>query len=107
MKITVKFVAVLLLLVMISSTVVACNVEEPSKDTESETVSNTVDTENSHTLPVMNLGGEEYNILGRDHPNYIHLDNFEIAHDELPEDVVGQAVYNRNRTDYSYQEVHL
>ena len=46
-------------------------------------------------LPQMDWGGEEYRILGREFDEN-NFKNFEVDYEEMPEDVVGLAVWNRN-----------
>ena len=48
-------------------------------------------------LPDLNWNNAEFRILGRDH-THEQFDNFEVWREELPEDVVGKAVYNRNQS---------
>ena len=94
MKTFLRIFSLILVVIMLASCFVACN-DDGGKDKESDTLVNT--NNNDTKLPDMDLGGITYTILGGDNPDWVHLDNFEIAYDELPEDVVGQAVYNRNQ----------
>jgi len=102
MKTFIRVLSLLLVVIMLSSCFMACNNTGDEKESEKQTdpktdvTPGTTDGEVA-ALPNMNLNGEIYNILGYDNPDYVHLDNFEIAYDELPEDVVGQEVYNRNQ----------
>lgn len=110
MKKFIRILSLLLAIVMLASCFVACNDEPDEKESESQTTTDsTPDTEvGASKLPEMDLGGITYTVLGGDHPDWVHLDNFEIAYDELPEDVVGQAVYNRNqklKNDYNFTVV--
>ncbi len=100
MKTFIRILSLLLVLVMLASCFIACNVDEGNdKESESDTVVDTdVVEDNGTSLPDMDLGGITYNVLGRDDPAWVHLDNFEIFYEELPEDVVGQAVFNRNQS---------
>lgn len=86
---------------------------------ESEASSDTLaDTEIVEEIPSgdttdsyeVDLGGALYVILGREDPNTLHLDNFEICYEEVPEDVVGKAVYERNkllREKYNFYVVQV
>ena len=92
MKTFIRLLSLILVLVMLASCFIACNINE-EKESESDTSADIAES----SLPDMDLGGITYNVLGYDNPDYVHLDNFEIYYAELPEDVVGQAVYNRNQ----------
>ena len=98
MKTLIRLLSLLLVLVMLVSCFIACDGGDDEKNTDPSTDPNTNESgEDDSSLGDMDLGGITYNILGTDNPNWVHLDNFEIYYDELPEDVVGQAVYNRNQ----------
>ncbi len=94
----IRVLSFLIALVMLASCVVSCDdPDEPIK--ESETVLDTVETEGDGSkLPDINWNGDSFRVLGRDggtdYATIFH--NFEIARDEYPEDVVGQAIFNRN-----------
>ena len=96
----IRLLSLLLALAMLASCAISCNkpAEEPVKESES-VETDTVETEESIAkLPDLNWGGETFHVLGRDggtdYATIFH--NFEIARDEYPADVVGQAIYNRN-----------
>ena len=95
MKTFIRLLSLLLVIVMLASCFIACNVTGDEKETNNP--DDSVVVEDNGALPTLNLGGEIYNVLSRDDANWVHLDNFEVYYDELPEDVVGQAVYNRNQ----------
>ncbi len=100
MKTFIRLLSLLLVVVMLSSCFIACNTSSDEKESEKTTDQNDTSVtpgDDTQSLPDMDLNGELYTVLGRDAANWTHLDNFEIAYDELPEDVVGQAVYNRNQ----------
>ena len=123
MKIFLRIVAFLLAFLMVSSVFVACNNEpgveddettasvesDIAEETEGETedIANTdaVTTEAATTEAVTemasssklkgNFGGAEYRILAHYNDNKGFYD-FEVDYEEIPEDVVGKAVWDRN-----------
>ena len=100
MKVFVKVISLILALLMLSSVFVSCNSTDTQKDNEvSDTVASTESeteaVESKTKLPEMNWEGKQYRILGRDATTPV-FENFEIDRDEIPEDVVGLAVWNRN-----------
>ena len=96
MKHFVRILSLVIALLMVSSVFVACNNDTgDTKDTGNNSdVSDTVATTEGG-LPAINWEGAEYRILGRDYEIDMFR-NFEIDRDEMPEDVVGIAVWNRN-----------
>ncbi len=57
------------------------------------------------TLPEMDWGGDTFYILGRDGGTAIQMTNFEIWRENMPGDVVGDAVWTRNQnllTKYNF-----
>ncbi len=97
MKTTLKALSLLLALVMLACSFVACGDTRTPDDKDSDTVAGTTeDNVNDGSLKVIDWGGETYSILGRDGNGRSQFDNFEVGYDELPVDVVGIAVYKRN-----------
>lgn len=97
MKTYLRLISLFLVLIMLVSCFAACTGTEEEKETTLDSESVTSKAEVEEGLPNKDLNGELYTVLGRDAASWTHLDNFEIAYDELPEEVVGQAVYNRNQ----------
>jgi len=100
MKTTVRFLSMLLAVVMLASCFVACNnTETPSDGKQTDpAVTPDLDTPSEGgALEVMDWNGEIYTVLGRDGGAATQMTSFEIGYDELPIDVVGQAVYKRNQ----------
>lgn len=106
MKKFIRLISFLLVIFIMECSFISCDNEDiTGNETESQSIVETDPIQDDSSLPRLDLGGDAFNILGRDHPNYVHLDNFEISYDELPEDIVGQAVYNRNqklKNDYNF-----
>ena len=102
MKIAIRVSALVLAMVMLLSTFVACgNGDEPGttpggNNSDSSNVGNgTEEVLFYKDLPQMDWEGAEYRILGRNYAEN-NFKNFEVDYDEMPEDVVGLAVWNRN-----------
>ncbi len=97
MKNVIRIISLLLAIIMVSSAFVACGPqEEPPTNVPSQTMAFTEpDEEMVKPLSSMFWDGEEYRILGNKSDNK-GFHNFEIDYDEMPEDVVGLAVWNRN-----------
>ena len=98
----VKTLSLILALLMLVSTLAACggSGDEGGNETKKpgESVAGTAGGEaaTDKVLPALNWNGTEYRVLGRDYTSDI-FKNFEIDRDELPEDVVGAAVWTRNQ----------
>ncbi len=102
MKTIIRLISFVLVLVMLVSCFIACNNPDAGKDPDTsdpKTTPSDTATPVGSKLPEMDLDGEIYDVLGRDYLD--QFDNFEISYDELPEDVVGQAVYKRNEKLYN------
>ena len=104
MKTTVRLLSMLLAIVLLASCFVACNGDPSSSGNEGSSgkqtnpVAGTNPDEGSDgSLQVIDWGGELYTILGRDGGAQSQFTSFEVGYDELPVDVVGQAVYKRNQ----------
>ena len=101
MKNTIRIFSLLLALLMVATCFVACkNDEEKGGEGGSQTQGGTVATvegEYVSKLPEeMDWGGEEYLVLGQNETSNSAWKTFEIAREELPADVVGKAVWERN-----------
>jgi len=98
----IRIISLLVAILMLSSCVISCDTQKPNEqdsDSAGNSVSGTPDPDESASkLPDLTWNGETFHILGRDggtdYATIFH--NFEIARDEYPEDVVGQAIYSRN-----------
>jgi len=99
MKIALRFISLILAFVMVSSTLLACGKgNDPSGTDDKNSNSSASDTEEVkfyENLPDKDWGGAEYRILGREFAEN-NFKNFEVDYDEMPEDVVGLSVWNRN-----------
>ena len=92
--------ALMFALLMIVSTFIGCKGDD-SKDSESTTAATTEVASGDTTtdpkatkLPDMDWQEAEFMVLGNDET--FHQKTYEIARDEMPDDVVGKAVYERN-----------
>ena len=96
MKVFIRVLSLLLALLMLSSVFVSCNNNDDTSadDTVASTESGSKN-ETATKLPQIDWEGTEYRILGRDASTPV-FENFEVDRDEVPEDVVGMAVWNRN-----------
>ena len=96
MKNFIRILSLVLAVMMIATVLVACGGNEdvtPADDTK-DTVAAT--TEGRDTgLPKIDWAGEQFRILGRDYETDM-FKNFEVDREEMPSDVVGVAVWNRN-----------
>ena len=88
MKTFIRLLSLLLVIIMLASCFIACN------DTGDGTGDGTTP---DGDLTDLNLKGQTYAILSKSGTTNTQLNNFEVYYDDLPEDVVGQAVYNRNQ----------
>lgn len=95
MKTFIRVMSLILALLMLVPMVASCNKPDDKKgdDTTASTAGKNDPTKSE--LPEMDWDGAEYRILGRDASTPV-FENFEVDRDELPEDVVGIAVWNRN-----------
>ncbi len=83
MKVFIRVLSLVLALILVSSTFIACG-----DDTDNPAGTGGENGE-------LRFEGEEYRILGREYQDDMFRE-FEIDRDEMPEDVVGIAVWNRN-----------
>ena len=104
MKTFVRLLSLVLAFLMVASVLVSCGGNKDDNKDNKETNDGIVASTNSDTeegpktkLPEINWENREYRILGRQYTEDIFT-NFEVDRDEMPEDVVGVAVWNRNET---------
>ena len=99
MKNIVRILAFLLALVMVASVFVGCKKTEDDEPEETTATVENNDEEAGDDSPKSllkgNWDGAEYRILGHDDDNKGFCD-FEVDYEEIPEDVVGKAVWDRN-----------
>ena len=89
-----RIMALLLALLMVLPMVVAC---KPNEENPEQTQAGTTGADEYATkLPAKDWDGKEVVIIGTVNETYPQFNNFEIARDELPDDVVGKAVWKRN-----------
>ena len=111
MKKLVKVLSLILVILMVASVFAACGKKDDDKEKDpKDTVANTTDagdsgdgSEQTTEVPdiaVKNWNGQTYRILGRQSPNEVFV-HFEVWREEMPEDVVGKAVWKSNNYDRS------
>ena len=88
MKTFIRALSLLLAMLMLATSFVACGDVSTGNDDKVASTNGGLDS--------VNWGGEQYRILGRDQATDMFRE-FEIDRDEMPEDVVGVAVWNRNQ----------
>lgn len=107
MKKAVKILSLILALLMVIAVFASCGDKGgDDKDQDKETKPNdtqattsgdaTVTDEVVPDIEVRNWEGRDYRILGREEPGSDWALHFEVYRDEMPEDVVGKEVWNRN-----------
>ena len=94
MKNIIRILSFVLALLMLSSAFVGCGKKEDPQGGGNNPGGN---GNNNNTLEGVNWDGAEYRILGHKADDRGFYD-VEVDYDEIPEDVVGQAVWNRNST---------
>ena len=100
MKKLIKLVSLILALIMIVATFAACGKKDDdnSKKPAASTPSQSEDGDKVPDIEVIDWEGAEYRILGKDHSQYDIFTSFEVWREgEVPEDVVGKAVWERNQ----------
>ncbi len=115
MKKTLRIFVLALALLMILPAIVACGggddpaaTTAPNGNTPGVTDPSGGTTPGESTvslLPEMDWGGDSFYILGRDGGTYEQFTNFEIWRENMPGDVVGDAVWTRNQnllTKYNF-----
>ena len=97
-----RVLSLILAVIMLGSVLVSCgetakggNEGNTQKAPSGGSSSDVGEIEFYEDLPQMDWGGEEYRILGREFDEN-NFKNFEVDYEEMPEEVVGLAVYNRN-----------
>ena len=99
MKKFVKLISLVLALIMIIATFASCTKKDGGEESKETTKAPTVEG-GVADLEVIDWGGQEYRILGKYHSSYNWGNSFEVwcgEKNEIPEDVVGKAVWNRNQ----------
>lgn len=99
MKKFVKLISLVLALIMIIATFASCAKKDGGEETKETTKAPTGEG-GVADLEVIDWGGQEYRILGKYHSTYNWGNSFEVwcgEKNEIPEDVVGKAVWNRNQ----------
>ena len=94
----VRILAFVLALLMLSSAFVACgdgNSQGNNNNNNNASTDDPGNTSGKKPLTGMNWEGEEYRILGHYDDDKGFYD-FEVYYDEMPTDIVGLAVWNRN-----------
>ena len=107
MKKFVKIISLILALLMITAAFASCGKKDDgdekgtqSSDTVAQTSNDGTTVEQTTKVPdveVINWNGKEYRILGKLNTMWSWGNSFEVSRDEMPEDVVGKAVWNRNK----------
>ena len=98
MKKIIRIFALLLALLMVASCFVACKKDDDKPDDGKQDGNNAISTSGEYQskLPDMDWGGESYLVLGQSDSSNKAWKTFEISRDEMPDDVVGKAVWERN-----------
>ena len=105
MKKFVKIISLILALLMITAAFAACGKKDDEEgdkpeDTAAQTAGGDSTSEETTSVPdieVKNWEGREYRILGKLNATYAWANSFEVSREELPEDVVGKAIWDRNK----------
>ena len=99
MKKFVKLISLVLALLMIIATFAACKKKGGGEETTTGTKAPTVESGEAG-IEVIDWGGQEYRILGKNSTSYKWATSFEVwcgEENKMPEDVVGKAVWTRNQ----------
>lgn len=101
MKTSLRILALLCALIMLMGCFVGCKKEktdDPETTTSTTVATGEEEKEIEFSLPDKDWGGEECLVLGHDTgaSNRPQNENLEIWREEVPDDVVGKAVWNRN-----------
>ena len=94
MKKFVKIVSLALAILMIAAAFAACGKKDDDKGNKGPTTVTPGGDDNS--IEVIYWDNTEYRILGKDSTSYEWAKHFEVFREELPEDTVGKAVWERN-----------
>ena len=100
---TLRILALVLALLMMLPAIVACgnkDGEDGSEGKENGGTTGVVDTSDPYAtqLPDYDWDEDDFFILGREDGSYIQFKNFEIWRENMPGDVVGDAVWERNES---------
>ena len=99
MKNWVRIFALILALLMVAGCFVACKKEDEKGNEGNKEGNNEITTSGEYQskLPEdMDWGGDSYLVLGQSDQSNKAWKCFEIAREEMPDDVVGKAVWERN-----------
>jgi hypothetical protein len=102
MKKFVKVISLIMALLMVAAVFAACGKkDDDDKKPEESGIATTKqdasdDTTEVPDIEIRDWEGREYRILGKDSTTYAWAQHFEVYRDEMPEDVMGKAVWNRN-----------
>ena len=98
MKNFIKVISLILALIMMAAAFASCNNSDENKNKKDPNANQTQTDSSESDIEVIDWDGSEYRILGRSNNTngYSWSWHFEIDRDELPEDVVGKAVWERN-----------
>ena len=98
MKNFIKAISFILALIMIVTVFAACNKADGNDPGKNKPQTNGGDGSGSDDIELRYWDGMEYRVLGRSNEanGYSWSWHFEIDRDEIPEDVVGKAVWERN-----------
>ncbi len=112
MKKTIRLLVLVMAILMLLPIVASCKKDDDSQGQQGQTTENVVNTEPGEEsgeyvskLPAYDWEGDVFSILGRDGGNYTQFTNFEIWRENMPGDVVGDAVWMRNQaleTKYNF-----
>ena len=104
MKKFVKVISLIMALLMVSAAFAACGKKDDDKnDPEDSKVATTDQGGQSGTtevpdIEIIDWDDREYRILGKDSTTYAWAQHFEVWREDMPEDVMGKAVWRRNQT---------
>ena len=97
MKTSIRLISLILAVMMLLSSFISCGQTTPPDDGRGTDDSVAQTSKPTLADTKINWEGAEYRILGRGQGDTNMFRNFEIDRDEMPEDVVGVAVWNRNK----------
>ena len=93
MKKFVKIISLVLVILVIAAAFAACGKKDDGKGNKGPS---TVTGETDNGIEVIYWDNREYRVLGKDSSTYQWAQHFEVYREELPEDTVGRAVWERN-----------
>ena len=109
MKKFIKIIAMMMAMLMLVATFAACNnTSDDNTDDSNDNVaqSTTGGEQTVADLEVINWNGTDYRILGKESSTW-WAQSFEVWREEMPEDVVGKAVWDRNQTMYDKYGINV